>query len=176
MCLCVIYCLVMFVYLCLCLHVQTPSAQREQVRRYLTVTIHYTPNLLLILYWYYIYTTNQLRMSRKFQFNLLYIVLCPLQPQPCLGGPQLTREKHLLLQSLLDRYHNFDILMITLFKAVLLEIKHHCMCFGMQQGTQSSPNLHHGPTQCLVPDNSASPSPAPKTQHSFPDNFVSGHC
>ncbi|KAF4083520.1 hypothetical protein AMELA_G00142950 [Ameiurus melas] len=41
-----------------------------------------------------------------------------------------------------------------------------------RQGTQSSPDLHHGPTECLVPDNSASPSSAPKTRHSFPDNFA----
>ncbi|MCI4383786.1 hypothetical protein PGIGA_G00030750 [Pangasianodon gigas] len=41
-----------------------------------------------------------------------------------------------------------------------------------RQGTQPSPDLHHGPTECLVPDNSTSPSPAPKTQHSFPDNLA----
>ncbi|KAB5559454.1 hypothetical protein PHYPO_G00029300 [Pangasianodon hypophthalmus] len=41
-----------------------------------------------------------------------------------------------------------------------------------RQGTQPSPDLHHGPTECLVPDSSTSPSPAPKTQHSFPDNLA----
>ncbi|KAK3562084.1 hypothetical protein QTP86_027181 [Hemibagrus guttatus] len=40
-----------------------------------------------------------------------------------------------------------------------------------QQDAQASPDLHQGPTQCLVPDNSTSPSPAPKNQHTFPDNL-----
>lgn len=104
-CLRVIYYLVMFVYMCLCLHIQTHSAQREQVRRYLTFTIHYTPHFASDTILTYC-TIKQFRTFRKLQFNLLYVVLCPLQPQPCQGGPQLTREKHLLLQSLLDRYHN----------------------------------------------------------------------
>ncbi|KAM9461432.1 uncharacterized protein ankrd24 [Clarias gariepinus] len=41
-----------------------------------------------------------------------------------------------------------------------------------RQSTQCSPELHPAPTQGLVPDSSPSPSPAPRTQHSFPDNLA----
>lgn len=113
-----------------------------------------------------------------FQFNLLYLY-SPLPPTtPTLPGGTTTHKRKAPPPPKSPRQVSQLIhsAMITIFKVVLLDINHNCMCLGMQQGTQSSPDLHHGTTQCSVPDNSTSPSPAPKTQHSFPDKLVSLCC